>query len=257
MIDLHTHILPNIDDGPLKFEESLEMATMACDSGIELMVATPHIKPGVYCPSKATILQKVFELNSRLQSSSAESIVSANFRILPGSEIHIDPMLLSQLDDGELLTINDNHKYFFLELPDYFLFPQVKKLISDLCSKGFIPIISHPERNSQLQKNLDLVADLIEEGALFQITAMSLTGEFGSQAKDCSEIMIVSKLAQIIASDAHSKTWRPPILTRAVEAAAKLIGLEEAERMVTTVPRAVIAGEDVDFPEYKRKKKTF
>jgi len=259
MIDIHAHILPGLDDGPEDIEESLKMCRLAERDGIHTIIATPHINPGLYEPSKEIILSKVTELN-RILSRSVRSDRQdrpkcqkdqTNLKVLPGSDIHLDSLLSKGLRKDELLFINDNRRYILLELPDYFLFNPAKKFLADLRQEGIIPIISHPERNALIQSNVEMLSDFIRLGALSQITAMSIMGYFGKKAKDAVQIFLRLNLAHIIASDAHSSAHRPPVLSGAYSEVSKIIGRENAWKMVNEIPLAIIEGKTFDIPDPK------
>ena len=249
MIDLHCHILPYIDDGANDWDESLEMSEIARRDGVHTIVATPHIKPGVYSPPKKLILSRVQEINQLLENK----INSRDLQILPGADTYLQPDILHQIEEGTILYVGGNINsmnpihYLLLELPDYFLFPQVKDSFAKLKDKGIIPILSHPERNAMLQRNSKLLHKLIQAGVLSQVTAMSITGEFGRDIQKFTKKLTHKDLVHIIASDAHSKDRRPPVLSRAVEATAKIIGSERAEMMVKEIPQAVIEGRKVEL----------
>jgi protein-tyrosine phosphatase len=248
MLDLHCHILPGIDDGAKDLDESLKMCELARKDGINTIVATPHLNPGVYEPERELILAKVNELN-RLNH--------VNLRILPGADNRVHPELIDSIEKGQALTINDNMRYILLELPAHFLFHQIKDLIRGLKDKGITPIITHPERHVQIQRNLYLLYEFIKAGTLAQITAMGITGEFGLEIKRLSKRLLAHNLIQVIASDAHSSSKRPPILSRAVEEATRILGLNEATNMVTANPEAIIEGRAFEVPSPKMKKTFF
>lgn len=248
MLDLHCHILPGIDDGAKDLDESLKMCELARKDGINTIVATPHLNPGVYEPERELILAKVNELN-RLNH--------VNLRILPGADNRVHPELLASIEKGQALTLNDNMRYILLELPAHFLFHQIKDLIRGLKDKGITPIITHPERHVQIQRNFYLLYEFIKAGALAQITAMGITGEFGLEIKRLSKRLLAHNLIQVIASDAHSSSKRPPILSRAVEEATRILGLNEATNMVTANPEAIIEGRAFEVPSPKMKKTFF
>lgn len=251
MIDLHVHILPGIDDGPENFAESLRMCLMAYADGIHTLVATPHLNPGLYHSSLKTILAKVAELNQNLKKyfATAEVPEKIDLKIIPGADIHLSFFLRKNFNWEEMIFINDNHKYFLIELPDYFLVEPVKKFIASFRDKGFIPIISHPERNPLLQKDKQILADFIRLGALSQITAMSITGFFGQKAKETAFFFLHQNLAHLLASDAHSSKSRPPILSKALAEISTLLGPEKAWRMVHDLPLAVVSGAAIEIPD--------
>jgi len=252
MIDLHAHILPGLDDGARNWEEAVKMSEIARKDGIHTIVATPHIKPGIYSPSPEEIYARVVELNQRLPFK--------DLTILPGADFSFPPDLLTQVETGKapflpLLTPANTpdsihpanqFRYLLLELPDYFIFSAVKEIIEKLQQKNIIPILSHPERIALIQKQPRLLYELIQAGALSQITAMSLTGEFGKDLQKFTRTLIKKNLVHIIASDAHSEDRRPPVLSRAITEAANIIGKEPAEKLVRENPRAIIEGKRVE-----------
>lgn len=249
MIDLHAHILPGIDDGPEEIEESIKMCRLAYKDGIRIIVATPHLHPGLYHPSKEIILSKVAELNQVLENYDFPKVGrNLDLKILPGADINLSFFFHHNFSAEEIIFINDNNKYLLLELPDYFLYEPVKKFIASFRDRGFIPIISHPERNAFLQKNIPILAEFIKLGALSQITALSINGYFGKAAKEAAGTFLQYNLAHLLASDAHSSRTRPPLLTKALAQVCKIVGEERARRMVYDLPLAVIEGREIEIP---------
>lgn len=290
MFDLHCHILPYLDDGAKDWDESLAMCEIAKRDGIYTIVATPHIKPGVFTPSKSHILSHVDELNQRITTrnsmnsvpsiplSDNSPIQNAKSRIqiadgsrsptvLPGSDIHFQPDIIDQIKNNTILLLNQSppsasgnfsiqnpkskiknpgtRNYILLELPDYFLFPQVRDSIIQLKEHGIIPVLSHPERNAMIQRNSKILRKLVEAGALSQVTAMSITGEFGKEIQKITKKLLKKNLVHVIASDAHSKDSRPPVLSKAVAEAARITGNGRAEMMVKDIPQAVVEGREI------------
>jgi len=244
LIDLHCHILPNIDDGSQSLSQSLAMARLAVKDGIHSIVATPHTLNGVYTnpAEEVTIhvdnLQKVFSKNN------------IQLQLYPGAEIQLCPDMLERINSGEACTINNSKKYLLLELPSQTIPKGIRDEIFTLKLNGITPIITHPERNSIIQHDPDILYELVNRGALVQITAMSITGDFGDFVKKTVEIMLKQRLVHVIASDAHSHDNRPPLLSHAVEIAAKILGSsEEAKYMVSDTPSAILSGDIVEIPE--------
>jgi protein-tyrosine phosphatase len=258
MIDLHAHIIPSLDDGAKDWQETLDMCAIALNDGIHTIVATPHVKRGVYAPAKELILSKVSELNHLLTLHTSRFTPHA-LTILPGADNSFEPDILLQIENGVALFIGADilspnslppanvFRYVLLELSDYFLFPQVKNLIRKLREKNIVPVLSHPERIAMIQKNHKLLHEFIQAGALSQITAMSITGEFGKEIKKLTRTLIKQNLAHVIATDAHSRDRRPPILSRAVSEIADLIGSDKAELMVQGIPQAIIEGKEISI----------
>jgi len=239
MIDIHTHILPSLDDGPKTIEESIELCKIAANDGIKTIVATPHSKDGAYEAKSDDTLRKVKELNLKLEE------IQLDLEILPGAEVHINERLMEYIKNGEVLTINNGRKFLLLELPFFFVPPITDELISNLRSIGIVSIISHAERITKFQKTPKILDQLVKSGTLIQITAQSLTGDFGSRERKCAEWLLKHEMVHFIASDVHSLTGRPPILSKALERAAKIIGEEKARALVSHNPEQIINGLDI------------
>ena len=250
MIDLHCHILPNLDDGPNSLDESLRMAAVAAKDGIKAVVATPHTLNGVYANEADTVVRAAAALR---QALSREGTPLA---LYPGSDVHLCAGMAGKAGQGEFCTINDAGKYFLLELPGQTVPPAVKNEIFGLKLKGITPVITHPERNAAIQHDPDLLAELIALGALSQVTAMSVEGAFGEFIEHVCADLLRRRLVHVIATDAHSAGDRPPVLSRAVDRAGDILrDYDEAGAMVTTVPGAILEGRTVDVPEPLRLKR--
>ena len=265
MIDLHNHILYGQDDGAETLEESIQMCRISSQDGVRTIVATPHILPGIYENDRSTILSHVAELNNalmelRVQSSefrgkdfgaSTHSRINAPdlFEILPGADVHFSSDLLERLEKKEVVTVNDQGRYLMVEFESQGIPYMAEEALFQMLTKGIVPIISHPERNMEIRKKPKRYYEMVRMGCLGQVTAMSLTGEFGSEIKRSAEKLLAKRLIHIIASDAHSPNRRPPILSAGVKAAEKIVGKEEARKMVTEYPKAVIEGRRPDVPE--------
>ena len=248
MIDIHCHIIDGVDDGPDSFDESLEMAEIAEKDGINTIVATPHHIEGLYQASPLTLIEKVKTLNNCLAENNKK------LQILIGADLHISYEFIEKIETNNLLTIN-NTKYVLIELPAHFLPIKIKGLLKSMINNSWIPIISHPERNYLFQRSPNILFDFIRDGSLAQVTAMSITGEFGYEVKKMAKKMIAHNLVHIIATDAHSKNFRPPVLSKGLKAASKIIPYDDAYDMVKTVPESIIKGDTVfaNPPERIRK----
>ncbi|HSQ79171.1 MAG TPA: CpsB/CapC family capsule biosynthesis tyrosine phosphatase [Candidatus Bathyarchaeia archaeon] len=234
MIDLHNHLLPDWDDGAADEAESLRMMETARADGITRIVLTPHVfrmtRPG----------REIGDLKPRMARFLARPR-PAGLDLLPGAEVAYTAGLIEAVKEHGLTIAGTS--YVFVELPSLSVPPDIPELVVRMMRADLIPIISHPERNAVLARSPQVLYDLVRRGALAQVTAQSLTGDFGRPVRRTAEKFLRQGLAHIIASDAHNAGARPPRLSRAVEAAAKVVGRERAEAMVTSVPAAILADE--------------
>jgi protein-tyrosine phosphatase len=239
MIDIHAHILPSIDDGPETIEESIELCKVAENDGIKTIVATPHSKDGVYETKSVEILKAVDTLNSQLEENRID------VKVLPGAEIHISEGLVESIKSGDVLTINNGGKFILFELPFVFIPPGTDKFIFNLKSNGIVPIIAYAERITAFQRKPELVDQLVKIGARVQINAHCLTKRANPGERKCAEWLLKNRLVHFIASDVHSLDGRPPILSKALKNATRIVGEEEARALVCRNPELIINGLDI------------
>jgi protein-tyrosine phosphatase len=239
MIDIHCHILPGLDDGAGDLAETLEMCRIALEAGITGIFATPHLFNGMFNTDRDSIETVYNEVAKALDDAG----IPLNLYL--GSDVHLVPDIVDRLKRQEGLTLNQG-RYFLLEPPARVLPPKLSDTVFDLCSGGFVPIITHPERNEGFLQNEGRLLELLSQGALCQITAMSVTGEFGKACERFCRSLIEARAVHFIASDAHSGGWRRPGMAAAVEAAEGLIGQDEARKLVLDNPRAVLENRPIE-----------
>jgi len=232
MIDLHTHFLPDWDDGPETWEETEKMVGLAASDGINAVCLTPHI----FRFSRYQDSQEVLE--TRFRQFEEKFGTDSRVKFFRGAEVFIHPDLVFQIREKNL-SINGG-EYIFVEFPSDQVPVGTKELFYQMMLAGFTPIISHPERNSILGSQPELLYDLINRGCLAQVTALSLTGGFGSEVQRRAELFLKNHLVQVIASDGHDADKRKPVLSPGVEVAARIVGWEVAEAMVNEVPQAIL-----------------
>ncbi|WP_075983044.1 tyrosine-protein phosphatase [Bacillus massilinigeriensis] len=220
MIDIHSHILPGIDDGAQSLEDSIAMARQAVSEGIETIIATPHHRNGKYENSKTSIIKKVHQLNEAFKEEGIK------LNVLPGQECRVFGELLEYYDKNEILTLAGNSSYLFIEFPSGYVPRYASQLLYDIQLKGLKPIIVHPERNAELLQNPNMIYDLVNNGAATQITAASLTGKFGKKIKRFTEQLIEANLTHFIASDAHNITTRSFIMNEALDVVEQKYGVD-------------------------------
>jgi len=241
MIDLHAHILPGLDDGPQDWETAVEMCRIAGRDGIRKLTATPHVKEGVYSSTPAVIADAVAELNRRIAGV-------VDLQVMTGGDVHFSSDLVTRIKAGEIPMINGKN-YLLLELPVNSIPMSFRQTIFELRLAGVHPILTHPERNTAFQGKEDRLREFVEGGAYVQISAMSLMGRFGSPALKSAEALLRAGLCHNIATDAHSTTTRPPILSTAAARAAEIAGERVARMLVADVPAAIIEGRTVDVSD--------
>ncbi|MEH7111499.1 CpsB/CapC family capsule biosynthesis tyrosine phosphatase [Neobacillus niacini] len=197
MIDLHCHILPGVDDGAQSLADSIAMARKAVEQGIHTIVATPHHLNNAYENPKRQILARVEELNQQLHNENIE------LKVLPGQEVRIHGEMIEGYLAGEILPVNHT-PYVLVEFPSNHVPRYTEKLFYELQVNGLIPVIVHPERNQEIIERSDLLYQLVKKGALTQITAASVCGDFGKKIKNFSLQLVEASLTHLIASDAHN-----------------------------------------------------
>ncbi len=242
MIDVHCHILPGVDDGPRTLEEAVAMCRMAAADGCEAMIATPHQRRGEWWNADREGLSA---LAGELQGA-----VGAGFRVLLGGEVHVDSGLLAEVEKlpegGGILPLAGS-RYLLIEFGAFGTAEAASHLVHELVVAGWRPIVAHPEFIPWLAEDPGLVARLVSLGALTQVTAMSLTGDFGRRPQADSFALLNAGLVHFVASDSHGTRRRPPGLKRAYSIVAGRWGEPLARRLVAENPRAVV--ENRSLPE--------
>lgn len=235
MIDLHVHILPDLDDGPDTVAESIRLAQTAFEAGTRTIVATPHILNLFDENRNAIIVHEYAALKKRLESELPD------LELLLGSEIYFRPDM-SDLTHFEAATINNTGRYMLVEFPLPDLPGGFERELENLRENGVVPIVAHPERNAVIMRNPSLIGQMIAGGALIQVNAGSLTGFFGGSVKKVAHNLLKKGWVHLIASDAHGVDHRTPSLKTAISAAADVIGEAEACRLVEEYPRTILEG---------------
>lgn len=214
MIDIHSHILPGIDDGADRIETSLEMLRIAQRNGIKKIAATPHYKGNF-----KTEINEVKSLVENLNAKAKENNIA--IEVLSGQEVFLDKNILNSYKEGKIGTIN-NSKYMLIELPFDHLPDYALDMIYELRLLNINPIIAHPERYKFAIKKPSFLNRFIEEGCTFQLNAGSIEGFFGKDVQKTSEIILRHNMCHFIASDAHSPNKRCPELEKSFDIAHRI-----------------------------------
>lgn len=234
LIDLHTHIVPGVDDGAQTPDEALAMARVALADGVGQIVATPHIPLAGL--DREECARRLEDLRRYLAGCQADLEVHL------GAEVSLEPDILRWLADGLAWPIGGT-RYILVELPFFSLPPYTDDVIFRLQVAGYKPILAHPERNAPLAAAPDRLGPLVERGVLVQITTTSILGGFGAQAMSAAMAFLRRGWVHVLASDAHSANHRPPMLTEAARAAEKIVG-PEAWNLVGANPAAILRDSD-------------
>ncbi len=196
MIDIHTHILPGVDEGASTMEHSIKMAEKAVKDGLRTVVAAPHHNNGSHYNYKNNILIQVNELNRQFEERDIP------LTVLPGQETRVYGDIVEALQKDEILTVNEGD-YVLIELPRDHVPGYLNTLLFNIQVEGYRPIIVHPERNEQIIEQPNLLYSIVRNGAFVQITAASLLGKYGSRIKKLSHQLIDANLVHLVASGAQ------------------------------------------------------
>ena len=210
------------------------MARLAIVDGVDCVVCTPHITPGVYHNDAAGIAASVTELEGHLQ---AEGLA---LQLMAGADVHIDPAMLQGLQNGRIPSLNGS-RFFLFEPPHHVVPPRIEDTVFSLMAAGYVPVLTHPERLSWIETQYPTILRLAKTGVLMQLTASSLTGGFGRRCQYWAERILDEGWASVIASDAHNVKGRPPGLNAARELVALRLGAAEAQAMTLDRPQAILA----------------
>jgi len=230
VFDIHSHILPEVDDGPKSWEAAEAMCRMAAADGIEHMVATPHSNDR-YFYDREYLSNLLQELQRRIGDRPKLSL---------GCDFHLSfENMQSALQDPARYRIG-NGRYLLVEFSNFSIPAQVDEWFTNMCQAGTTPIITHPERNPILQESPQRVLQWIELGCTVQVTGSIFTGSWGARARQVAEWLLQRKGVHFVATDAHDTERRPPVLSAARRALAKQFGEPIAHALVEANPQAVI-----------------
>ena len=250
MIDLHTHILPTVDDGATDLSMSLAMGNFGVEHGVTKVAATPHFYS---IPDWSLIKEKVSQLQSEFDNAGIP------IELVAGAEIFVDNSIL-ELDKEDIPTYGDGGKYSLIEFPMQQVSWNAEQVIFHLQVNDITPIIAHPERYRQVVEDPEVVLNWINLGCLIQMNAGSILGRFGSKVKETSEIMLTHNMVHFVASDAHGLERRRLNLPEAYEELTKVVGEAKATDLVRNNPNCILEGDFHPTEEplkYKKKKRFF
>jgi protein-tyrosine phosphatase len=240
MVDIHTHILPEVDDGASSWEMAVHMCRMAFEDGIDHMVATPHAN-GQFAYDRQWLRGVLKELAQRTGGEPTLSL---------GCDFHFSYENLESLGEQPHRFTIEETPYLLVELSDFAIPPPVTDELENLVLRGLRPIITHPERNLLLQRKPERVLEWVQAGCAVQVTASAVTGQWGDKPRKIAKWLLERQAVHILATDCHSVEGRPPVLSQARDIITRVFGPVIGRSLVEDNPRAVVKGQPLPyFPE--------
>lgn len=248
MFDIHSHLLPGIDDGARNMEEALALARACVADGIGHVVATPHVYPGLYDNENSNIAIVFADFRQALTAAGIPLEVSF------GGEVRLSPEVMPLIEEGKVPFLGEYEGYrtMLLEFPDGQVPVGAEQFVGWLLGQNIRPVIVHPERNRGFMEHPARMRSFVEAGCLSQVTAGSLLGQFGSRARATAEVLLEQGWVAVIASDAHNLRSRAPMMRNARKYLAARYGRAAALELTQHVPAAlcgVSPGPDDEWAE--------
>ena len=252
MIDIHCHILPNVDDGSESLEESIAMAKIAESEGITKIVNTSHCHFDFKYKKGNELKLELEKFNQVLKEE------NINIEVLLGNELYYTSDLIERFNELDFFSMN-NSKYILMEFSPINFPKNIEDVIYEIKIRGYIPIIAHAERYKQVQEDVNIVFDCIKEGALIQVNASSILGKNGENVEDTSKKLLDNNMVHFVATDAHSSNRRRPLIKDSYNYILKNYGKEVSEKLFIENPTAVIENRDISIlnPTKYEEKRSF
>jgi protein-tyrosine phosphatase len=237
VIDIHCHILPEVDDGPTSWDTAVEMCRMAAADGITHSVATPHANDR-YVYDRGYLSGLLDQLREKIGPAPQLSL---------GCDFHLSFENLERvLEQPHTYTIGETN-YLLIELSNFSVPTRLSECFTRLGDRGLTPILTHPERNPILQQTPQRILEWAEQGCLVQVTASALTGFWGERPEIIARWLLDRSAVHILASDAHETRRRIPNLSAGRAVAEKIVGVEYADALVGGNPGAIVRGQPIPY----------
>ena len=224
MIDIHSHILPNVDDGSRDIFMSIEMAKLYLQNGIKRVIATPHYIQGSMDNTVKDNKKSLAMLNKELSREGLD------LEVVLGNEIYLSISTVNDILDNKVSTLNGT-RYVLIELPMYDIPLYMENVLYDLQIEGFVPIIAHPERNTKIIEDPNILYNYINKGVLGQLNLSSLEGMYGSKVKSTAEILLKHKMIHFVGTDAHRNRKRSPNVKKGLEILESLVDKKDFQNI--------------------------
>lgn len=237
MIDIHSHILPYVDDGAKDFDTAIEMLKMAKDASTSAVVLTPHTN--LYENEKNLLFEMTSVFEAFKKKAREQGI---DIELYLGGEVFANDDILELAEKKQLATLNGS-RFMLIEFDFYTSSAYIMKIVRALSAMGYVPIVAHPERYECIKNSPSNAMEIMNNGGLLQINKGSLLDDFGAGASLCAFELLNHRLVQFVASDAHSLSFRNTDLEIAYDVVASEIGDDMAQRLFKLNPRAVLQNE--------------
>lgn len=235
-IDIHSHILPQVDDGSPNMEQTFQMLKTAYTDGVRAIIATPHYHEGRYRNDKAYLETVAGSINEQIRN------FLPGLELYLGSEIYYSHDCIKRLNDGAIPTMAGS-EYILLEFSPMVDFYYMKSALQECLFAGYIPIIAHIERYRCFEKNTESVNELVEMGVYIQANAMSITGNAESKFQKLTKKLIKDDLVHFIATDAHNSNHRSPSLKECIKYIGRKYGSSLLYKYLADNPGKILSNE--------------
>ena len=242
MIDFHSHILPNIDDGSRSIEETFNLIKEAEKVGFKAIISTSHYMENYY---ETDVPEREVWVKAILENLKTKNI---NTNLYLGNEIYFSNKIIELLEKRKASTINDT-SYVLFELPLYYLIDKGINELYDMLQYKLVPILAHPERYKKKKKDPDLIYDLIEKGVLMQANYGSIIGQYGEKAQMIVTRFFENNMIHFLGSDVHRQNTIYPKIPQILDEIADIIGEEKLEELTTTNPELVLKNKKIEIDE--------
>ena len=239
MVDIHSHILPGIDDGSSDIEETITMVKEAYKSGFTKIISTSHYYLRHYEVNESIRIECINEINNRLKE------IGCDMQVFPGSEIYFTNDIINLLADHEASSMNSSRYVLFetsfIEQPDNFI-----DVVYSLLSNNYIPILAHPERYKYVQKDPNILLELLELGVLLQSNYGSIIGQYEKEAQKTVKLLLKNNFIHFLGSDAHRKDTTYPYIPRVIEELEDIISERKIEELTEINPNSILQNEEIE-----------
>lgn len=238
MIDIHSHILPAVDDGSKDMFESIEMARLYLDNGINKVIATPHYIEGFTNANRDKNLETLENLRNTLEENNLD------LEVYLGNEVYITLKIFNYIEKKVVSTLNDS-RYILIEFPMFDIPLDSENIIYELLLKGYIPVIAHPERNAKIIEDPNILYNFLMKGALAQLNLPSLEGRYGDKIKTVGELLLRHNMIHFVGTDAHSKNRRSPKVGKGLEILKSIVDEDKYNEITFNNGLKVLNNEEI------------